>query len=82
MYTRLPMGCLSSSILLSIAHNAFHPSSDAPVYMIEAKDFIPFGHVDYLKNTIPTSNTFEEGNVENISPKIKIDISVKPNVME
>jgi hypothetical protein len=42
----------------------------------------PYGHVDWFKNPIPTPDAFEEGNMENISPTIKIDISIKPNVME
>jgi hypothetical protein len=78
---RLPMGCLSPSILF-LAHNSFQPPSDAPVCTIEAKDFIPLAMWTGSKIQYPHLMHFEEGNMENISPTIKIDISVKPNVME
>jgi hypothetical protein len=35
-----------------------------------------------LKNTIPAPDVFEKGNMANISPTIKIDILIKPIVME
>jgi hypothetical protein len=38
--------------------------------------------VDWFKNPIPTPDAFEEGNMANISPTIKIDISVKPGIIE
>ena len=34
------------------------------------------------RNPIPAPDAFEEGNLANISPTIKIDISVKPGVVE
>jgi hypothetical protein len=67
---------------LFLAHNTFRPPTDAPVCTIEAKYFIPSGHVDWFKNPIPSLDAFEGGNMANISPTIKIDISVKPNIME
>jgi hypothetical protein len=52
-------------------HNAFQPSTNAPICTIEGKYFIPYGHVDWFKNPIPTPEAFEEGNMANISPTIK-----------
>jgi hypothetical protein len=65
-----------------LSDNYFHTPSDTLFYTIKDKDFIPPGHVDWLKNPIPTPDAFEEGNMENISPTIKIDISVKPNTIK
>ena len=48
---------------------------------METKDFI-HGKVEWLKNPIPTPDTFEEGNMGNISPTIKIDISTNSNIVE
>ena len=48
---------------------------------METKDFIPHA-VDWLRNPIPAPDAFEEGNMANISPTIKIDISVKPGIEE
>jgi hypothetical protein len=42
----------------------------------------PPGHVDWFNNPIPTPDAFEEGNMANISPTIKIDISVKLSIIE
>lgn len=42
---------------------------------IETNDFISSGHVDWFKNPILAPNEFEEGNIVNISPTIKTDIS-------
>ena len=49
-------------------------------YSVEAKDFI-HGKVDWFKNPISAPDTFEEGNVANISPTIKVNISAKPKVV-
>ena len=49
---------------------------------METKDFLPSGHIDWFNNPIPTPDTFEEGNMANISPTIKIDISVKSGIIE
>jgi hypothetical protein len=65
-----------------LSQEAFQPSIDTHVYVIETKDFIPPGHVDWFKNPIPTLDAFEEGNMANISPTIKIDIFVKPDIVE
>jgi hypothetical protein len=35
-----------------------------------------------LNNPIPAPDAFEEGNMANISPTIKIDISIKNGVIE
>jgi len=67
---------------LFLAHNAFQPPTDTHVCTIEAKYLIPYGHVDWFKNPIPSPDASEEGNMANISPTIKIGISIKPNVME
>jgi len=46
---------------------------------VESKDFI-HGEVDWFKNTILALDDFEEGNMTNISPTIKINISNKPGI--
>jgi len=43
---------------------------------------IALRHVDCFKNPIPTLNSFEEGNISNISPIIKVDISINPIIIE
>ena len=50
-------------------------------FSIETQDFI-HGKVDWFKNPIPTLDEFEEGNMSNISPTIKINISTNPEVVE
>ena len=42
-------------------------------FSVETKYFI-HGKVNWFKNPIPTPDAFEEGNMVNISPTIKIDI--------
>jgi hypothetical protein len=39
-------------------------------------------HIDYFKNPIPAPKDFKEGNAENISHTIKVDISIKRVVTE
>ena len=48
------------------------------IYAIESKDFLPYRKVDFFKKPIPTPDSFEEGNMSNISPTIKVNISRKP----
>ena len=48
---------------------------------MENKDFI-HGKFDWFKNPISTSDSFEEGNMTNIFPTIKINISTNPEVVE
>ena len=48
---------------------------------METKDFI-HGKVDWFKNPIPAPNAFEEGNMVNISPTIKINISTNSEIVE
>ena len=48
---------------------------------METKDFI-HGKVDWFKNPIPALDAFEEGNIANISPTIKTNISTNPKVVE
>jgi hypothetical protein len=45
------------------------------------KDFIPSGNIDWFNNPIPTPDAFEEGNMDNIFPTIKIDISIKLRII-
>ena len=54
----------------------FHYPVSLPVggFAIESKDFLP-PKVDWFKDPIPTPDTFEEGNMANISPVIQIDIA-------
>ena len=44
-------------------------------------DFI-HGKVDWFKNPILAPYAFEEGNMANISPTIKIDISTNSKIVE
>ena len=62
-------------------HAYFLPHQSHDQYALEYKDFIP-NKFDWFKNPIPAPDTFEEGNMANISPTIKIDISVKPGIEE
>ena len=48
---------------------------------METKDFI-HGKVDWFKNPILALDTFEEGDMANISPTIKINISTNLDVVE
>jgi hypothetical protein len=50
--------------------------------VIKTKDFIPSGHIEWLNNPIPAPDAFEEGNMANIPPIVKIDISIKPRIIE
>ena len=58
------------------------PPNQHPISAIETKEFIPSGHIDWFNNPIPSLDSFEEGNMANISPTIKIDISIKNGVIE
>ena len=58
------------------------PPNQNPIYAVETKDFIPSGPIDCFNNPIPAPNSFEEGNMANISPTIKIDISIKNGIVE
>ena len=48
---------------------------------METKDFI-HGKVDWFKNPILEPDAFKEGNMANISPTIKINISTNPDIVE
>ena len=41
---------------------------------VKAKDFLPHGHDDWFKKPIPAPDTFEKGNMANISPTITVNI--------
>ena len=64
-------------------HHSFfipeEPLSSLDQYSVEAKDFI-HGKFDRFKNPIPATNAFEEGNMVNILPTIKVNISTNPKV--
>jgi hypothetical protein len=73
----------------ALHHRALFPSQEVvgppnqnPIYAVKTKDFLPSGHIDWFKNPIPAPDAFEEGNMANISPTIKIDISIKSGVIE
>ena len=55
--------------------------SQSNQFSVETKDFI-HGKVEWFKNPIPTLDTFEEANMANIFPTIKINISTNPKVVE
>jgi hypothetical protein len=65
-----------------LPQKALLPPSHNPIFAVETKDFIPLGTVDWFNNPIPAPDAFEEGNLANISPTIKIDISIKPGIVE
>jgi hypothetical protein len=65
-----------------VSQEAFEPPNQSSICAIETKDFIPSGHIDWFNNPIPSLDAFEEGNMANISPTIKIDISIKPGIIE
>jgi hypothetical protein len=67
---------------LFLPQEALMPPSHNSIFAVETKDFIPSGMIDWFNNPIPTPDAFEEGNLANISPTIKIDISIKPGVVE
>jgi hypothetical protein len=69
-------------VLSSFRKKPSYLSSHNPIYAVETKDFIPSGPIDWFKNPILAPNAFEEGNLANISPTIKIDISIKPGIVE
>ena len=50
-------------------------------FSMETKDFI-HGKVHWFKNPILAPDAFEERNMANISPTIKINISTNPEVVE
>ena len=62
-------------------HAYFLPQQYHDQYAVESKDFI-HGEVDWFRNPIPAPNAFEERNMANISPTIKINISDKPGIKE
>ena len=55
--------------------------SQSNQFSVETKDFI-HGKVDWFKNPILALDTFEEGNMANILPTIKVNISTNPEVVE
>ena len=55
--------------------------SQSDQFSVETKDFI-HGKFDWFKNPIPAPDAFKEGNMANISPTIKINISTNPEVVE
>jgi hypothetical protein len=67
---------------LFLSQEAFEPPSQDSICGIETKDFIPSSHIDYFNNPIPAPETFEEGQMANISPIVKINISMKPRIIE
>jgi hypothetical protein len=58
------------------------PPNQNPIYAVETKDFIPSGPIDWFNNLVPAPYAFKEGNMANISPTIKIDISIKNGIIE
>jgi hypothetical protein len=64
------------------SQESFTPPNQNPIYTVETKYFLPSGHIDWFNNPIPSLDSFEEANMANISPTIKIDISNKYGVLE
>jgi hypothetical protein len=57
------------------------PPNQHPIYMIKTKDFIPSGPIDWFKNSIPAPDSFEEGNMANISPiPLSLNIALTPGL--
>jgi hypothetical protein len=67
---------------LFLPQKALMPPNQNPIYTVETKVFIPSGPIDWFNNPIPSPDAFEEGNMANISPTIKIDISIKNGIVE
>jgi hypothetical protein len=67
---------------LFISQESFMPPNQHPIYAVKTKIFLPSGHIDWLNNPIPAPDAFEEGNMANISPTIKINISIKYGILE
>ena len=55
--------------------------SPSDQFSVETKYFI-HGKVNWFKNPISAPDSFEEGNMANISPTIKINISTTPEFVE
>ena len=55
--------------------------SQSDQFSVETKDFIHV-KVDWFKNPILALDSFKEGNMANISPTIKINISTNLKVIE
>jgi hypothetical protein len=68
--------------VLFFPQEASKPPNPHPIYAVKTKDFIPSGHIDWFNNPISTPDAFEEGNMANISPTIKLDISIKNGVVD
>ena len=65
-------------------HSFFLPEelvSQSDQFSMETKDFI-HGKVDWFKNPILAPDAFEEGNMVNNLPTIKIDISTNSEIIE
>jgi hypothetical protein len=80
-HPNLPWDVLHHRTLFS-PQEASMPPNQHPVYAVETKYFIPSGPIDWFKNPIPAPDAFEEGNMANISPTIKINISIKNGIVE
>jgi hypothetical protein len=68
--------------VIFLSQEAFDPPRQTSICVIETKDFIPLGKIYWFNNPIPVPDAFEEGNMANISPTVKIDISIKPRIIE
>jgi hypothetical protein len=70
-----------------IVHSSFHrkPScllTKTPFTRSKPNILSHPGPIDWFNNPIPAPDAFEEGNMANISPTIKIDISIKNGIVE
>ena len=62
---------------LFLPNHTFSPNKtkEQYIYAIESKNFLPSGKFNWFKNPILAPDAFEEGNMSNISPTIKVNIS-------
>ena len=69
---------------LFLPKKTFSPNktNEQEIYAIESKDFLPSRKFDWFENPIPVPDAFEEGNMSNISPTIKVNISQNPKKVE
>jgi hypothetical protein len=67
---------------LFFPQEASTPPKQPPIYAVKTKDFISSGPINWFKNPILSLDAFEKGNMANISPTIKIDISIKNGIIE
>jgi len=65
---------------LFLPEDTFTPITSSSQCIVDPKDFIPHHHVDWFKHPILSPHMFEEGNMANIFPIVKVEISATPSI--